>query len=136
MTAAVAPALNAFWALIAKVHPPRCINAIAPAGKVPKSDDSQPLVLTAPGVAVVSTGTMRAVGFPDPEYVIVKKSTSGVKTCGCGKVRANAGVASSWKNANENGWTVTMYPYARSWSATYGSGAVKPGRPDAGVPPC
>ncbi len=107
MTAALAPAARAFCAFVAKVHEPRCINAIAPDGKPLKSAVSQPLVF-AHGCPVVSTGTMRAVVFPDPEYVIVKKSTSGAKTCGSGEIRSNAGVASSWKNANSKGWTVTM----------------------------
>ena len=106
MTAAVAPALKAFCAFVAKVHVPRCINAIAPAGKVAKSELSQPLVF-APGWPVVSTGTIRAVVFPDPEYVIVKNSTSGVKTRVGAEVRSNVGVAVSRKNANWNGWIVT-----------------------------
>ena len=86
---------------------PRCISAIAPAGKVVKSAASQPLVLVVVGCPVVSTGTMRG-RFPDPEYVIVKKSTSGVKTRVGDEVLSNVGVAVSRKNANWNGWTVTM----------------------------
>ncbi len=107
MTAALAPAARAFCAFVAKVHAPRCINAIAPDGKPLKSAVSQPLVF-APGCPVVSTGTMGAViVFPDPEYVIVKKSTSGAKTRGWGEIRSKVGVATSRKNANWKGWTVT-----------------------------
>lgn len=51
------------------------MRAIRPATKPEKSLASQPLVLAGFGVAVVSTGWMFAVTSPEPEYVIVKKST-------------------------------------------------------------
>src|SRR5262249_21817199 len=108
MTAAVAPAGWAFVAFGADVHVPRCLRAVAPRGKVAKSELSHPLVLVEVGCPVVSTGTMSAVVFPDPEYIIVKKSTFGAKTRALGETRSKAGVAVSRKNANWNGWTVTM----------------------------
>ena len=78
MITALAPAACALWALSAKLHPPRWMRAIAPAGKPAKSSGpsgsatsgaptaasvnapSHPLVLARGGIRLMSTGTTAA----------------------------------------------------------------------------
>ncbi len=77
MMTPTAPACWAFWAFWKKVQVPRWMSAILPGSKLSKSDCSHPLVL--PGVdgggITTSTASISAVGFPLPEYSIVKKSS-------------------------------------------------------------
>ena len=49
MTTAAAPASYAFWALVAKVQPPRLTRATLPTGKPAKSAESQPGVWSTGG---------------------------------------------------------------------------------------
>jgi hypothetical protein len=118
ITAAAAPAACALSAFTRNVQVPRCIKAIRPATKPEKSLASQPLVLVWFGVAVVSTGCTFVVTSPDPEYVIVKKSTVSWYGFAFGETCSSFGAASSWKNANGNSWIVTRKPLSRSLSAT------------------
>ena len=66
-TTPTAPAAAAFSALISKVHVPRWMRAMFPAGKPVKSAASQPLVDVLPSPSWMSTGVTVAVTSPGSE---------------------------------------------------------------------
>ncbi len=76
MIAAPAPASPAFATFCANEQLPRCISAIAPAGKPAKSSASQPLEEVSEGLTSVSTTTTSSVTSPEPAYSITAKSSA------------------------------------------------------------
>jgi hypothetical protein len=63
--------------------------------------------VTAFGVAVVSTGCAFAVTSPEPENVIVLKSSGWANATGFGETRSSSAVAVSWKKSKSKVCTVT-----------------------------
>ena len=95
MTTALAPAAAALVALMAKLHVPRLISAMLPAGKPAKSAALQPNAATVDTLAVTS---------PLPEYDRIEFSMG---PAGAGETCSRTDGESTTKVWNSKGWTVT-----------------------------
>ena len=105
ISAAEAPASSAFADFTPKSQVPRWMSAIAPSGKSAKSSGSQPLLLSvsvgsAGARSLSTTTTSWSVTVPDPEKVMVAKSSPGEYVVASGEVCASVLGLFSWKNGN------------------------------------
>src|SRR3954447_5779891 len=128
------PAAPAVWALrtfTPRLHLPRWIRAILPAGKFAKSAAVQPLAELGAGLGgrlMRPTGTMSASAVPwlMPAFQVVPS----VKSSAVGAVTLSVGEPTKELYSNLYVWRVVLYPACCIFLATYRTEARYPGSPE------